>query len=292
MTAPALARATSYGRLYSRPGVEEDRLADVSSALDAGLLMPSVTNVIDTLGKPFLASWQAREAAAAAVEVAAAYPGLIEGRPGRAKAWIAGAADRKAAAAAALGDEVHQIVEARVLGRPHEVSSEAAPFIAAWETFVADTGIEFVHVEATGFGAVADVATGRQLPYAGTADFVGRIGGRLVVGDWKTSKSIHTEAALQCAALAHCAELAVVDEAAGTWSMQRMPAVESALVVHLTRSGYRLWPAVTDGRAWEIFSRLRGVWEFHQENLASRGPLLFGEPSGAVSRPAGTSEAA
>ena len=40
--------------------------------------------------------------------------------------------------------------------------------------------------------------------YAGTADFVARIDGTLTLGDFKTSKAIYDEAALQLAALWGC----------------------------------------------------------------------------------------
>ena len=40
--------------------------------------------------------------------------------------------------------------------------------------------------------------------YAGTADFIAKVDGKLTIGDFKTSKAIYPEAALQLSALFGC----------------------------------------------------------------------------------------
>jgi hypothetical protein len=245
-------------------------VGDTEAALLAGVLMPSVTNIIDTLNKPFLNTWYASEAGKAAVAVTKSHPGLIASKPWDAQKWIAGAAPRKAQAAASLGDEVHNAVEALARGEHFEVSAAAQPYIDSWHAFVADFSPEFLHLEATCYGTVN--SDRGPLRYAGTADFIACINGVNVVGDYKSGKSIHTEAALQLSALAH-ATLITNDDHSG---LEDMPLISGGVVLHLTPTGYVLYPTDVDGGAWDTFSTLRALWNFQQKNLASRAPLFTG----------------
>lgn len=267
MTTPQLAHSTGYGRLYRRPDVDPSVADNPSQALASGLLVPSVTNVIDVMNKPYLNTWYAKRAAEDAVETARRHPGLMETKPDAAVKYLKAAAERTSNAAATLGDLVHQIVEAKALGQDVDVPEKASGYVTAWEAFVADFSPQFTHVEATCFGTTED-----GLGYAGTADFIARINGQLVVGDYKTGRSIHTEAALQLAALADAEQITNQAQDA----LLDMPRVAGAVVLHLTPTGYSLRPVTDMVAAMESFRRARALWDFHQENLNSRSPLLIG----------------
>lgn len=266
MTTPALSVATDLGRLYRRPEADPAALSNVTQAVRSGLLVPSVTNVIDVLNKPFLATWHAKEVALAAVDVHQSHPGLIESKPTKAVDYLKKAATRKAEAAAALGDEVHNAVEALAAGQPVEVSDAALPFLDSWRAFVADFAPEFLHLEASCFGQV--ISGDAKLGYAGTADAIIRVAGKTYVVDYKTGKSIHTEAALQLSALAHASDI-VTEEGTAP-----MPAIDAGAVIHLTANGYSFRPVDITDNTWNVFSSLRTVWDFHARNLASRAPLF------------------
>lgn len=273
MTTPHLSHATDYGRLYRRPDAPETALHDVDEALAQGLLVPSVTNVIDVMNKPYLQTWYAKMAAQEAVEVSKSHPGLMAQRPWKAVDYLKNAATRHTEKAASLGDTVHNIVEALSLGDNPAVPDEVAGYVDGWHQFVADFSPKFIRAEATCFGFVEGHAG--ELGYAGTTDFIASINGLTVIGDYKTGRSIHTEAALQLSALAHSRFIADEQHA----ELSAMPDIDGGVVLHLTANGYVLYPVDIFGEPWETFSHLRRIWGFHQRNLVSKAPLFVRQPA-------------
>lgn len=273
MTDPALAIATPYGRLYRHPSTPPEAVVNVEEALEAGLLMPSITNVIDVTDKPHLNGWYGRKAADAALEVTKTHADAVRRRPWSAKKWISEAATRSMEESARVGDLVHCTAEALALGQEIDINEEITAFIDSWRSFVHDWSPEFKHLEATCFGAVNDPLAGALL-YAGTADVILGLGDRLFAGDYKSGRSVHTAAALQLAALANATELALPD---GTTIP--MPHIDGGVVIHLTRDGYAVHEVpLADGLAFSLFARLRGIWDFQMTELASRKPLLMTRP--------------
>ena len=113
---------------------------------------------------------------------------------------------------------------------------------------------------------------------AGTADFIANIHGLRVVGDLKSGRSVHTEAALQASALAHCHTLITpADEPTPA------PRIDAGIVVHLTPNGYRIHQAQLHGEPWAMFAHLRRAWWSHARNTTAREPLFL---SGALDVPA------
>jgi len=275
MTSPALAINTSSGRLYRKPETKLADVGDVDSALESGLLMPSVTNVIDVLNKPFLMHWYAKRAAEDAVQVVRDHPGLIQKKPKEAIKWISGAAKRTASAAAGLGDEVHNYVEALSIGQevPDISDPKVLDYVAQWEKFVADYSPKFLFAEGTIFGTTGD----HGKAYAGTADFIAEINGKIVVGDYKTGKSIHAEAALQLSALKHGTEIA------GEKGTQAIPDITQEIVVHLGPTGYKVYETQDSDTAFHNFSLLREIWDFQRSVQETEGVWGFAELDGAVS---------
>lgn len=269
MTSPALAISTKYGRLYREPGTPLNSVSDVDASLAQNLLMPSITNVIDTLNKPFLSNWYAKRAAEDAVQVIKDHPGLVQKKPQEAVKWISGAARRTASAAADLGDRVHNYVEllAQGITPEEELSQQAKGYVESWNKFVADHSPEFLHLEATVFGKTLHAGKA----YAGTADFIAIIGGRTYVGDYKTGRSIHAEASLQLSALRHGLTL---DSADG---IVDLPAIDGEIVVHLSANGYTVHETTDSEAAWETFSYLREVWDFQRAVNSAKGTWGFRE---------------
>ena len=268
VTTPALAQATDIGRLYRLPTTDPATLPPAAEALKQGLLLPSVTNVIDVFNKPYLQTWYAKRAAEDAVTVNKTHPGLMEGKPYKAIAWLKDAALRSSGLAAGIGDTVHNLVEDLARGLSPVIPDEVSGYVHAWEQFVTDFQPEFLHLEATCYGTV------NGLGYAGTADFIARINGKVLVGDYKTGKSVHTEAALQLAALAHAESITNDDHT----DVTAMPVADGGIVLHLTSTGYRVHPVDVSGGAWDAFGKARELWDFHQANLASRDPLFVASP--------------
>jgi hypothetical protein len=107
----------------------------------------------------------------------------------------------KSKRAADRGTDIHAYLEA-LLNRwePEELSSDAEPYRAAADAWFDEVGasLEDVQTEVTMFHA----------GYAGTTDVIAKDENGWVVLDFKTSKAIYDEAALQLAALSACSFLA------------------------------------------------------------------------------------
>lgn len=269
MTNPKLAHATKYGRLYQRPGTPATELKPTDKALLEGKLVPSVTNVIDCLSKPFLQTWYAKRAAEDAVKVNSSHPGLMKSKPFEAIRWLSKAAERTSTIAAELGNKIHDAVEMLARGEEPEIDAKMRPYITSWEKFILDCEPDFLYLEATAYGTTDK--DGAALGFAGTADFIATINGKTYVGDYKTGKSIHTEASLQLSSLAHADE--IFDEE--TEELTPLPEIHGGLVVHLTATGYHLYTLTDLEQPWAEFQKLRGLWDFHQQNLNSKTPLFM-----------------
>ena len=275
MTTPERASDSKYGRVYLAQQINEGAPTPTWANIHSGVWVPSVTNVIDVAGKPFLKQWAARLAAEAAVGAAATHHTQMVNRPRDAAVWAAAAADRHTNAAAELGDLVHNLCEERSHGGTPDVPEAAKPYMRAWEQFIADFAPTFTAIEATVYGNVS--SPDGDLGYAGTADFFATIQGTPFVGDYKSGRYVHDSAALQLAALANA-------EPPPGMSDGRRDRPHSGLVVHLTPSGYRVHQTDTHAGSpgWDAFQHLRRVWDFHVRSLAARQPTLLHE---AVSHP-------
>lgn len=303
MTTPALAvdGGSRIGRLYRRPDqplpvqVHYDdegraylRPREAREAVRAGLLVPSITNIIDVRNAPYLPGWYARKTAEEAVEVARRWPHRLVEAPGRAVEYLKAAGDRYRDAAAARGDAVHNACEMIARGLPcPPLPGELMGYVDAWRAWLNQWQPEFLALECTVFGQAAG------LPYAGTADAIIRCGGLTVAVDYKTADSgLHRDVCLQLAAVAHADEMTVDNV-----TMLPMVRVDAAVAVHLLPEGYQVKPVRLDGPVWDTFVALRQVWDFHvldgelRDGSRALGPALRGPQQLAqwVRSPAATS---
>jgi hypothetical protein len=186
MTTPALSEhVRGRGRHYRNPVT--------------GDLVPSVTNVIGTLSKgEALTRWSAKMVAETAYRMRNALPNMEETE---AVDLLKSSPWNRSKRASERGTDIHAYLEARLNGlAPEPLSDDAMPYKDAADDWFeyAGASLEEVQTEVTMF----------HPGYAGTTDLIAKQDGKWVVADFKTSKQIWDEAALQLSALAACLTLA------------------------------------------------------------------------------------
>lgn len=234
MTQPTLAFDTPMGRFYRHPITGEE--------------FPSVTTVLGCLAKPKLDAWRMRQVAKTVTTHAVAIPDMIE-RLGVAEVQrrLIASADRDAEVAAMVGDIVHRYAELVGTGQAPEAALAELPpraqsLIESWEGFVNLWRPRILFSELTVFN--------RSVGYAGTADLVAEIGGEVFLADYKTSRHLHSEVALQLNALAH-AEEAVIDGA-----VVPMPEVEALAAIHIAEDSHSVVRFDYDDALFGVFQAL------------------------------------
>lgn len=209
MTTPNLAKKSSGRgpRLYAwppQPPYELDDLISVTSAINAGL------------AKPFLTNWAAKVVAELAVEdhdIVARM--LAKDDEQGAISHLKGAPYRTRQAAADRGTLVHAALESYIEGKRltedelKDQLKEAGVPTKLWKSTINMYGglIDFMFDEEPEIFHSEQTVYSRKYHYAGTADGIGlvRIGGtrQPAVIDVKTSKAIYDETALQLTAYAY-----------------------------------------------------------------------------------------
>ena len=227
MTTPALAEnVKGKGRHYRHP--------------KTGELVPSVTNVLSIVNKPALPRWAAIEVAKKAWELRLSLPNMEEAD---AVDVLKGSPWRKSSRAADRGTTIHAYLEARMLGlTPEVVDGEALRYRDAAEAWLDEWQPEVLATELTVFGA----------DYAGTGDLWCVRDSKVCLVDFKTSKAIYSEAAVQLAALA-TAPLTADGDA---------PVVEEAWVVRIGEDGFEAKRVVDLDDNFAAFRAMLQVWHW------------------------------
>jgi hypothetical protein len=199
MTTPVLAESVKgKGRHYRHPATDD--------------LLPSVTNVIGILDK-HLQYWAAREVAAAAVTMKASLGGMSDEEV---MDVLKGAPFRRSSRAAGRGTDIHQYLEQAMLFQPlPELAGDALNYQAAADRWLTEVKPTTLFTEVTLFHA----------GYAGTADAIIDVEGETWLIDFKTSKGIYDEVALQLGALWACPQLYHAGALADAPSIDRVAAV-------------------------------------------------------------------
>ncbi|WP_441248927.1 hypothetical protein [Kitasatospora sp. McL0602] len=185
-------------------------------------LAPSVTSILNMESKPFLQQWSATMAAECAVTDLEVVQRIADRDRAAAVDFLKFAAKRYTKVRADVGSLVHDYFELRLRGEtvpyPHHDVEPYVPHIEAW---LDKYQPELCYAE--------DVAWSSQHDYAGSFDFMVKIGGATVLGDLKTSKSVYLSVALQLAAYAHSDNLITVDR-----EILPFPQVDAGAVLHIT----------------------------------------------------------
>lgn len=237
-----------------------------------GRFMSVTTAIQYGVPKQFLVRWAASETAKAALDY---LPRLIRARTEddvkRETTFLRMASERKRDQAAELGTAVHAALEATVLEKPWpEPTEEQAPFLWAFSNFVQTWTPEWEAVEL--------VLCNEQDKWAGTADFwayltIAGYGRVLVLGDYKTGKSIYPEAALQLSAYRRATHAFLRNG-----EEIEVPKAEHCVAVHLRpdkykRTGFRVLPLNTSDATYAKFRHAQEVADY-SVNVA---PLLVGK---------------
>lgn len=235
MTTPALAEnVKGKGRHYRHPFT--------------GHLVPSITNVIGVLNKPALPRWAAKVVAEQAVAMRESLPNLD---PAEAVDLLKGAPWRSSGRAANRGTTVHAYLEARLQGlEPELLEGEALKYRAAAEAWLDRWQPEVVATELTVF----------DRRYAGTGDLWCKVDGEMRIVDFKTSKAIYPEAALQLAALAGARD--VVDGIAPHYLEDRV----SCWVVRIGERSFSEKQVADVPASLRAFRALLDAWEWQQQD--------------------------
>jgi hypothetical protein len=208
------------------------------------------TSVIKKALPPYLVPWAAKLTAEEAVDTVDNWRTLERAA---AVDLLKRAPDRTRDAAGDKGTVVHRIMELAARGeRPDEVYDAAvAGYVTAGLAFLDEWQPEFLWHEATVFHP--------EMGYAGTLDFIARLPGLgLVIGDYKTSKGVYSEVAVQLASYRYASH--AVDE-----HHQRLevPHVDGAVVVHIKGDGtYEVRPVKADESAFETFGHCLAVCDW------------------------------
>lgn len=236
MSAPANSSTSKGYRVYTWQGTE----------------YPSVTSVLRVINKPMLVPWAAKMVAERAVSVAPQLARMVEEDPEDTLRFLKNAHYRRSNSAANLGTMIHEALEAWADGSEAPlVTDEMKPYLRGARMFFDDYQPEFVHSEATFYSDTYN--------YAGTADFIARIHGEVVLGDYKTGKGVYPEVALQLAAYAH-ADFIVADDKAIS-----IPAIEAGAAVHIQKDSYRYIPVRIDQKVYDAFLAARDLFAWEQE---------------------------
>jgi hypothetical protein len=227
---------------------------------------PGVTSVVGMLPKPFLAFWQAKEAAELAVDSIDFIKEMAARDRQGAVDYVKGAATRYTKRRAKVGSDAHDLFERLIRGQyVGRVHPDMEPYRRHFEEFLNDVQPELVRAE--------DVAWSDEHEYAGSFDAVLRLRlneqGKpdprgelaLVMADWKTSKSTYPEVALQMSAYAHADFIVSPDG-----QREAMPEFDGACVLHITEDQWAFKPVRVDqADVYEHFLSLRHTFEWVQK---------------------------
>jgi hypothetical protein len=242
MTSPPLSVPTANGRYYAHPS---DRR-----------MVPSITNIIDTLSKPALKFWAAREAANYAADNREKLAGL---KRDEAFTLVRNAPfARTDDSPSAIGDIVHGWIERHVKG-----DSPSHDEIYASHHTARDMYLHFVKFRDTYSPEFTDAeftVWSDKHGYAGTADISMRINGVHVLADTKTGQNVYPETAMQLAALARADVVLTVDGAE-----HPVPPYERFAILHLRPRSATLVPVDNIDAAFETFLALKKAFDWKAE---------------------------
>lgn len=205
-----------------------------------GKPVSGVTTIIGkAIPKPAIPYWAAKTVAEYVVQNPDGVRQLWEMGEGPAVAALKGIPWQKRDEAAVRGTDVHALADQIINGQAVEVPDH---LLAHVEGYVA--WLDAFHVEPI----LTERPVGnRTLWYAGTLDAIVKIDGVTWLLDWKTSKSVYGETALQTAAYANAEFHGLAGDE------HPLPEVERIGVVHVTEHGSSLYDLGDPAEAFSVF---------------------------------------
>lgn len=227
--------------------------------------VPGVTSIIGMLPKPFLQQWSAKMAAELAVDSIDILPDMISRDRDGAVAYVKGAAYRYTNTRAKVGSEAHDLFERMIRGeRITRAKPDLEPYRRHFQEFLDAVQPKLISAE--------DVVWSDTHSYAGSSDAILEVllddrnrpsmAGQPVtlITDWKTSKDLHAEVALQLSAYANADRLIDTDGRSGA-----MPEIHGGAALHITEDGWEFRPVNIGPEVFEVFCALRRVFEWDRD---------------------------
>lgn len=166
--------------------------------------------------------------------------------------------------AGARGTEVHLLAERYIRDEEIEVSDTVMPYVRGYANYISDFNPTSVHEEL--------VVASREHMYAGRLDSIQRVPALgLIQVDYKTSRGVYGEHALQCAAYEH-AEVYVDVEG----NEVPMPVLDGSFILHIQPDTYDLIPVQTDDAVFRKF--LTALANYRENVQSNKLAKLLGEP--------------
>ena len=253
MPGPSLARGKTGRRYIWPPGVDEPEL-----------VVPSVTTILNNMNKPALPNWAAKQVATYAVEHLDAWENLPVND---AIDLLKRAPYRNMSNAGQKGTKVHEAVEAWINGDREATAPviddlDLLPYVAGAIQYMND------HVERVHYAEPQ--LFNRTYQYAGSADLIAELNtNATVLTDWKTSKNVYAEHALQLVAYANAEFIAWEGDNVNPEVRELpLPDITEAHIVHLPGdSTYKVYKVELTERAFRTFTALRTLqaWKDNYE---------------------------
>lgn len=214
-----------------------------------GETVPAISTVNGMIAKPALIDWAARMAAQHAITHWDRLSGLPSiDRMAEMKTAHTVFATKKAD----IGDAVHDLIDDWAKGIPAETTKQTDSYVTNFINFMVARKPRFIENEVTVWS--------RRYGYAGTADWLAEIDGKLILGDNKTGRRVYDEVGLQLSALAG-ADFIIRDDG----SEEPMPEIDGLAALHIRPRSWKLIPVYERGECFAAFLAARRLWHWQNE---------------------------
>jgi len=228
---------------------------------------PSVTTILQVIGKPALVAWSAKVEREMVKEVSARLYSQCQSLPEPISGpqWLLRLEDmlgkekahtKELAKAGEIGSQVHALIEFTLrmelcekVGPSPALEPKAQFAYASWQKWRQSVKFKPILVEFT--------VVSHKHGYAGTADLLAEVNGVLTLVDWKTGKAVYKEAHLQNAAYRE----AVREMGLGN--------AEQGLILRLPKTeadpDFEAVPALPEAQCLKTFLTAKDLWTDMQE---------------------------
>jgi len=224
-----------------------------------------VTTALKGIPKDALVPWAAKEVATYVVDNIYDVKRMLDsGGKYPTIDFLKGIPNQRRDTAAVRGTAVHALAEKYIRGEEIEVPDDVLPYVEGYAAFINDWTPVSVHEEL--------VVANRTHLYAGTLDSIQELPGEgVALVDYKTSRGVYGEVALQVAAYRY-AEV-YLD---GDGTEHPMVPVDTTLVLHIQPGTYDLIPLQADE---ETFQKYLAAQRNYLTNVQSKKlDKLLGQP--------------